>query len=296
MGGGTADALSALADVAGDLACPVCARPLAFVDGSPAVLLCGAGHAFDVARQGHVVLLRGGTRLRPDTAEMVAARERVLSSGAYGVVSAALADVVASHGPPSGPDGLVVDLGAGTGHHTAVVLDATPTRTGVALELSVPALRRAARAHPRLAAVGADLTRPLPLRDASVGAAVALFAPLPTTDELARVCAPGARLVVVTPEPDHLVALRSRLDLLDVPAGKPDRLAERLSPGFAPVDRAHVRTEVTWSAGQATDVVAMGPNAWHPAPARDDLLRTWAERGETVDDVVAVTVSTLVRR
>lgn len=293
MGGGTADALSALAAVVGALACPVCGDGLVLVDGAPRSLRCPAGHAFDVARQGHVVLLHGATRLRADTADMVAARERVLGSGAYHPVTAAVVDAVRAAAPPGG---LVVDLGAGTGHHTAALLEALPDRHGVALELSVPALRRVVRAHPRLAAVGVDVTRSLPLLDATAGAVLAVFAPLPDVAELARVCAPGALLAVVTPEPSHLGALRSRLDLLDVPGGKPDRLDARLAPGFEPVARTGVAAPVVWSAEQAADVVAMGPNAWHPSAEREATVRSWSEQGETVDDVVAVTVSVLRRR
>ncbi|WP_336923453.1 putative RNA methyltransferase [Aquipuribacter sp. SD81] len=275
------------------LACPVCGASLALVEGTPRALRCADGHSFDVARQGHVVLLSGGTRLRADTTDMVAARARVLGSGAYDPVTATVRDALVAAAPPAG---LLLDLGAGTGHHTAAVLDALPGRDGVALELSVPALRRAARAHTRLAAVGADLTRPLPLRGGVAGAVLALFAPLPTVEELARVCAPGAVVVVVTPEPGHLATLRTRLDLLDVPAGKPDRLADRLGTGFGPVACVGVEARVRWTAEQAGDVVAMGPNAWHPSAARTASLAAMAEHAETTEDTVAVTVSSFVRR
>jgi 23S rRNA (guanine745-N1)-methyltransferase len=300
VGRGTADPLTgrrlppALRAALLALRCPVCAGALGAEepDDGPARLVCRSGHAVDVARQGHVVLVRGGTRLRADTPDMVAARERVLGSGAYDPVTRAVADVLLD---ADAPDGLLVDLGAGTGHHTAAVLDALADRDGVALELSVPALRRAARAHPRLAAVGADLTRPLPLADATVGVVLALFAPLPAVEELARVSLPGTVLVVVTPEPSHLAALRTALDLLDVPAGKPDRLLERLRPTFEPVTRVAVEESVVWTAEQAADVVAMGPNAWHPSADREAVLTSWAERRQRMDDVVAVTVSVLRR-
>ena len=68
------------------------------------------------------------------------------------------------------PDGCVLDLGAGTGWYLARVLDRLPGRSGLALDLSRHALRRAARAHARIGAVAADAWGPLPVRDAAVGA------------------------------------------------------------------------------------------------------------------------------
>ncbi|WP_380164084.1 rRNA (guanine-N1)-methyltransferase [Jannaschia sp. R86511] len=291
------------------LRCPVCAGTVDLLAPGvgPRVLACGAGHRFDVARQGHVVLLSGGTKLRADTADMVAARGRVLGSGAFDAVTDALvtALVPVPEGSREGADdgsgrdgagaGLIVDLGAGPGTYAAALLDALPHHLGLALELSTPALRVAARTHPRLAAVGTDLSRSLPLMDAAVdrdGALVAVFAPLPTADELRRVTRPGARLVVVTPTPDHLAALRSRLDLLDVPAGKPDRLSARLGDAWTPAGRTEIASAVAFTPAQAADVVAMGPNAWHADDTRRAAL---AALPDHLDDTVAVTVSTFTR-
>lgn len=293
--------LSALARVATRLRCPVCAgSPMTLQGAAPAVLGCPAGHRYDVARQGHVVLLRTATRLRADTAAMVAARDRVLASGAYAPLTAAVltavrgGDVTAVPQPSGSPtDGLVVDLAGGTGGHTAAVLDALPGRDGVVLELSVPALRRAARAHPRLAAVGADLTRPLPIVDAVADIVLAVFAPLPPVDELGRIAARDARLVVVTPTPDHLAGLRDRLRLLDLPAGKADRLEARLDPGWYGTGRQDVSARMLLTRELATDVVAMGPNAWHSDQRSPEAT---AALPDVVEDTLAVTVSTFRRR
>ncbi len=281
--------------------CPVCRDVLSILPGhSPdgrtgaGVLGCGTGHRFDVARQGQVVLVSGGSKLRADTTDMVAARVRVLASGALDVVRDALLAAAASL-TEAGEDGLVVDLGAGTGAYTAAVLDVLPRHHGLALELSTPALRVAAQAHPRLAAVGADLTRPLPLADGAVGAGsavVAVFAPLPAADELRRVTRAGAGLVVVTPTPAHLAGLRGRLGLLDVPAGKPERVQARLGPTWAPTGRTDVSATTVLDRERAVDVVAMGPNAWHT----DDRLRAaLSDLPGTVQDTVAVTVSAFRR-
>ncbi len=260
------------------------------------MLGCPAGHRFDVARQGHVVLVPGGSRLRADTADMVAARLRVHASGAFDGVRDALV-LAAGPGagePDGGPvDGLVADLGAGPGTWAAALLDAFPDRHGVALELSVPALRAAARAHDRLAAVGADLTRP-----AAAGGRLRLCRPgRVRAAARGRGAAPGrragARLVVVTPTTEHLAVLRDRLGLLDVPAGKPDRLDGRLAPGWEPVGRTTSVRTVALGRDLVGDVVGMGPNAWH-TDAR--LRAALAALPDEVEDTVAVTVSSYRRR
>ncbi len=329
MGGRAADRLSALADVVDRLRCPVCGGPVELgpppvggatdvpgaspvgagpaapgpspVPGRPRVLACPAGHRFDVARQGHVVLVPGGSRLRADTSDMVAARVRVHASGAFDAVRSAVLDALGSRptvpaGPSVSPDPLVLDVGAGPGTWAAAVLDACPEHRGLALELSGPALRTAARRHGRLAAVGADLTRPLPLVDDAVAAAgvvLAVFAPLPTEGELRRVTAPGSTLLVVTPTPAHLSTLRGRLPLLGVPAGKPERLASRLSGGWDLTERQDAVRRVRLSRALATDVVAMGPNAWH---LDDGLRAALAHLPDEIVETVAVTVSRFERR
>src|SRR5690606_40845408 len=208
-----------LLDVVHLLRCPVCGRQLAARGRS---LRCGGGHSFDIARHGYVTLLRGrgrGKGLPGDSSTMVAAREAFLAAGHYRW----LAEAVAAR---AGGD-VVVDAGAGTGYYLAAVLERTPG-LGIAIDSSAYALRRAARAHPAIGAVRADLWRDLPLGDGVADVVLNVFAPRHAA-EFARVHRRGGRLVTVTPEPRHLVELVSRLDLLSVDAEQERRLAE--SPG-----------------------------------------------------------------
>ncbi|WP_344140598.1 putative RNA methyltransferase, partial [Luedemannella flava] len=105
-----------LAQILPDLRCPVCAGPLAAAEKA---VRCARGHSFDVARQGYLNLLAGRAP-GGDDASQLAARADLLDSGAFDFLSAALA----AHARDGGADGLVVDVGAGTGHHLAAVLDA----------------------------------------------------------------------------------------------------------------------------------------------------------------------------
>jgi 23S rRNA (guanine745-N1)-methyltransferase len=239
---------------------------------------------FDVARQGYVNLLAAKAPVTGDSAAMVAARDEFLSAGHYAPIVAAT--VAAGAG-----EGCVLDLGAGTGHYLAAVLDASPDRVGIALELAKPALRRAARAHPRLGAVGADTWQRLPVRDGVISLALNVFAPR-NAAELDRVLAPDGRLVVVSPTSAHLGELVSALDLLTVGEDKAARVSASL-PGFA-VSTQDV-CEFTMSLGheEVLALVGMGPSAWHVDA--DALRARVAALPVPVRVTASVTVTSYVR-
>lgn len=243
-----------LEDVVEYLACPVCAGALDLHDR---VLRCALGHGFDVARQGYVSLLTGsrvpGTA---DSADMVAAREAFLGAGHY----APLAEAIAGACLPRAK--VVADAGAGTGHYLARALDELPGAAGVALDISKHAIRRAARAHPRLGAVVADVWRPLPLRDGTIDVLLNVFAPR-NGAEFARVLNGDGELVVVTPTSRHLVPLVEWLGLLSVDESKERRMAESLSEHFVEVDRSTHTFQMALGHQAVGAVVGMGPSAWH---------------------------------
>ncbi|MFI5528669.1 putative RNA methyltransferase [Kitasatospora sp. NPDC051853] len=245
-----------LQDIEQYLACPHCARPLV-LDGR--TLRCASGHGFDQAKQGYVSLLAGDAHTGTgDTAEMVAARTAFLSAGHYRPIADALAGAAAAEGPV---EGLVADLGAGTGHYLAHVLERAGG-VGAALDISKYALRRAAKAHPRIGALVCDAWRPLPLQDHSAELLLNVFAPR-NGPEMRRVLRPGGRLLLVTPTSRHLRELVAALGLLSVDEEKERRTEEKLSPWFTHTDRTEVEFTLRLGRAEAEAVVAMGPNAWH---------------------------------
>jgi 23S rRNA (guanine745-N1)-methyltransferase len=215
---------------------------------------------------------------------MVAARDRFLAAGHYAPLTRLLTAAAAAAGP-----GAVLDVGAGTGHHLAAVLDALPDRVGVALDLSRYAARRAARAHPRAGAVVADAWRALPVRTGVAGLVLDVFAPR-NGAETARVLGPGGTLLVVTPAADHLAELVAALGLLTVDERKDARLAGSLEPHLGPMDRAEHRWVLTLPRADAVAAAAMGPSAHHLDAA--DL----ADRAGALPDPVRVTASVVLTR
>ncbi|MFD6680859.1 putative RNA methyltransferase [Micromonospora parva] len=302
--------------------CPVCGEPLQQATDTRA-LRCPRRHSFDIARQGYVNLLTGRAPHVGDTFDMVAARADFQAAGHYDVISAALAaaatDAVGRLGAPDTPHPapnpptlcsakdataevrvaptpdfgaypLVVDAGAGTGRYLGAVLAALPDAVGLALDVSKPALRRAARAHPRAAAALADTWQRLPLADASTGVLLNVFAPR-NGPEFHRVLDPAGTLLVVTPDTDHLAELVDALDLLRVDPDKADRVAGSLGGHFTPVTSTLHRAELALTRPEVATVVGMGPSAWHTDP--EALATRLAALPEPVRVTVAVRLDVL---
>lgn len=274
-----------LAAVADRLRCPHCAAAMTCDDRT---LACAEGHRFDRARGGGVTLLGPGAQLPPgDTDAMLAARDAFLGAGHY----AQLTDAIAA-ACPTAEHACLVDVGAGTGHHTAGVLDARPDWNGIALDASRTATRRAARAHPRLAAVACDATAPLPLRDGAADVLLSVFSPR-NAAEFARVLAPGGVLVVASAAEDHLAEAVGPLGLIGVQPEKRARLHERLGPELVPVALRRVRVALSLDHPALTQLAAMGPTAFHATP--EELAARVAAVPEPFPVTAVVTVETFAR-
>lgn len=260
------------------LVCPLCREPLKHQTGA---VHCPSGHAYDVARQGYLNLSGGPPPANADTAAMVSARADFLGNGHFDAIAEAVVDAV-PHDART-----ILDCGAGTGYYAKRVLDASADRRALALDISVPAIRRAARAHDRMAAVVADAWRPLPVADAVIDVIVSIFAPR-NPAEFHRVLVSGGLLITVVPAPEHLIELRELLGLLEVQPAKADHLAASLGGHFRADSEDQITVRQSWSAGTARTAVLMGPNAFHIPPVELD------QRLARLDWPLDVTVSCLI--
>lgn len=260
------------------LACPVCGRPLSARAGGAG---CPRGHHFDSARSGYLNLTPGRASGRVgDSADMVRAREAFLAAGHFEPIAAALA--------AAAPRATVVaEIGCGTGWYLQRVAAAAGAQVAIGLDLSKPAVDRAAKSLPDLRFAVADVQERVPLRDGAAGLVLSVFAPRPAA-ELARVTAAGATFLTAFANEDHLAALRDRAGLIGVHAGKLERLRAALVPAFEAGGNASVRRPITLTPADAAALVAMGPAARHGASA--------AGIEAPVEDVLSVTVASFVRR
>ena len=263
------------------LRCPVCRQPLERVDRT---LRCPLRHSFDMAKQGYADLTAGRMPHVGDTAAMIADRDAFLTAGHYDFIADALAaatapgfsaDAPATEAEPgsvvdaptagSGP-GFVIDAGTGTGHYLFRVLDALPGATSLGLDVSKPALRRAARAHPRAAAVLTDLWRPLPIADGVADVVLNVFSPR-NGPEFHRVLRPDGLLLVVTPAADHLRELIESYRLIRVDPDKADRVGRSLGGLFTVAGTRTHRTRLRLAGGDLRALIGMTPSARHVDPA-----------------------------
>ena len=125
----------------------------------------------------------------------------------------------------------------------------------MAIDASAYAARRAARAHPRAAAVVADAWRRLPLLDDSVAVALVVFAPRAGA-EIARVLAPGGTVVAVATARHHLAELAAPLGLLTVDPRKEERLRDALGPELERVGQRELEWTMELDRGR--------PGLWRP--------------------------------
>ncbi|HSH05048.1 MAG TPA: methyltransferase, partial [Anaerolineae bacterium] len=140
--------------------CPHCQSPLTLTNKT---YHCPQNHRFDQARQGYVNLTLGHKKRKfpGDSPSMLDARAQFLTAGHYNH----LIPHLINHLPPhlTTPH-LILDAGCGEGHYLRQIeTHLGPHLTYVGLDLSVPALKRAARQQPTAHFAITDLHAPLPL-------------------------------------------------------------------------------------------------------------------------------------
>ncbi|HCF62336.1 MAG TPA: hypothetical protein DFS52_30635 [Myxococcales bacterium] len=133
---------------------------------------------------------------------------------------------------------------------------------GLALDLSKYAARRAARAHPRMGAVVADVTEALPLATGCAALVLSVFAPRHAS-EIHRVLGEGASLLVASPGARHLQELIEPLGLLKVEPEKQTRLRSQLEPLFVPEQETALELALRLSRSEVLSLASMGPSARH---------------------------------
>ena len=219
--------------------CPVCGAPLRREERA---YRCGAGHSFDLAREGYVHLLpanRKHSAMPGDDKGMAAARRAFLDKGYYAPLREALCDLSRSL---TGYAPRVLDCGCGEGYYTAGICDSlvkagkVPQMAGTDISKSI--LRLAAK---RTAAVEFAVASSyhLPVADSGIDLLINCFSPL-ALEEFRRVLAVGGHFLYVVPSADHLWGLKQVL--YDRPY--PNEVKKTPYEGFRYVTIRHVETAI----------------------------------------------------
>jgi 23S rRNA (guanine745-N1)-methyltransferase len=236
------------------------------------VYRCANGHCFDVARQGYVNLLspsRRHSRAPGDNREMVLARRRVLDSGRYLPVAGQVNAAVLAALPNSTrlESATILDAGAGEGYYLAQLVAALsgsatagqPHYYGV--DVSRFGMQYATHRTKSVTWLVASVVD-LPLAGASLDVVVSIFAPL-APEEFRRVLQPDGALIVATPGPDHLRALREMLYPTLRPH-RPEASLREIAPFFVLATEQAVQYEAELATPALVgDMLTMTPFGWN---------------------------------
>jgi 23S rRNA (guanine745-N1)-methyltransferase len=232
------------------LTCPLCRGALAPAGKS---YRCEKGHSFDLAKEGYLSLLHGRQKGdgRGDSKAMMAARDRVHQAGVFDPLLKAL-DAL----PLPQSIGSLLDLGCGEGFFLGHLVRSRSIATSYGLDLSVDAVKLAAKTLKQSLILRADLLQPLPFADGSLDLVQSIFAPRPLP-EIKRVLRPGGCALFVYPETDHWQEIRAFLPLAKI--GE-DKLPATDLAGFTAIVSTPVRAPCDLNHAQLIDLVEMSPS------------------------------------
>jgi 23S rRNA (guanine745-N1)-methyltransferase len=260
------EALSVVEDV---LRCPHCAASIEIDAG---VAKCEAGHSFDIARQGYVNFLTSQTFIKnADTAAMVEARQKMHARPFFQNLAHQIAQVCDGlcRGMPSP---VIVEPGGGTGFYSRAATQVVSSAVAVSFDISVHAAKVCARQSNRIAAVVADVWQPWPIGENSADIVLSVFSPR-NIEETKRVVRAGGTLIVVAPEVNHLVELRTKFNALGIERDKSEKIAKSLK-NFTNIHQfVHESSELLNGSVQC-DSLLSGPNGHHISAEDMELLRT----------------------
>jgi SAM-dependent methyltransferase len=270
------------------LTCPICTTQLAQSNNA---LVCSNAHAFDIAREGYVNLLR--KQLPGDTKEMLVARRSFLERGSYQPLSDRLNQIASTYLAASTSPTNILDAGCGEGYYLGRLQQFLADRPlqCVGLDISKEAIRLAARRYKQACFVVANLKERLVLADGALHMILNIFAPR-NPIEFARVLVPGGLLLIAIPAPEHLSQLRSALHLLNIEEHKQEKISEQFAADFDLVSASNLSYTLHLKHDEIVQAVMMTPNYWHLSAEQ----RVTMEDMESVETTAAFTYLLFRRR
>jgi 23S rRNA (guanine745-N1)-methyltransferase len=240
------------------LMCPVCREQLRLNEGT---WRCDNQHSYDVAKQGYVnlhVVQHKHSKNPGDTPESVQARRAFLSAGHYAPLQQAVVQKIRELRIEN-----LLDIGCGEGYYTDAMQQEVLQCIGV--DIAKNAIQVAAKLNKEITwVVGTGAT--LPVLDESIDLCASLFSPIPK-QEILRVLKPKSYLMVVTPAPQHLYAMREAL-FEEVKPHEPQKFVEQLQDAFDLVSEQIVEAPMNLPQADLKNLIAMTPYAYKAKPER----------------------------
>ena len=244
------------------LMCPVCHEALKLTERT---WRCENNHSYDVAKQGYVnlhVVQHKHSKNPGDTPESVQARRAFLSAGHYAPLQQAVVNIIRDLRIEN-----LLDIGCGEGYYTNAMQAEVLQCVGV--DIAKNAVQVAAKLNKDVTwVVGTGAT--LPVIDQSIDLCTSLFSPIPK-DEILRVLKPEGYLIVVTPAPEHLYAMREAL-FEEVKPHEPNKFVEQLAAEFDLIHEQVVKAEMFLPQQDLKNLIAMTPYAYKVKAERREAL------------------------
>lgn len=251
------------------LMCPVCKTKLLLKEKT---WRCEQGHSYDQAKQGYVnlhVVQHKHSKNPGDTPESVAARRQFLASGAYQKLQQKIVEVVSTLSAIR-----AMDIGCGEGYYTQAMANEIPHLIGV--DIAKNAVQIAAKQDVQKQVtwvVGTGAV--LPVLDESLQLCTSFFSPLPKS-EMLRTLEAGGYVLMATPAPQHLYAMREAL-FDDVKPHESEKFIAQLAPEFDLVADDLIEADLVLDQQQLRDLIAMTPYAYKAKPEKRKRLEEHTE-------------------
>ena len=251
------------------LMCPVCRKALVLNDKT---WRCESNHSYDVAKQGYVnlhVVQHKHSKNPGDTPESVQARRDFLNAGFYAPLQKAVVKKIHELKIEN-----LLDIGCGEGYYTnAMQAEAIQT---VGVDIAKNAVQIAAKLNKDMTwVVGTGAV--LPILDHTINLCTSLFSPIPE-QEILRVLKTDGYLMVVTPAPQHLYAMREAL-FEEVNPHEPHKFVEQLKDHFELVEDLVIDAPFELNQQDLKNLIAMTPYAYKAKPE----LRTALEEKKSFE-------------
>lgn len=259
------------------LVCPICHTPLQLIQKS---YQCQNHHNYDIAKEGYVnlhVAQHKNSHTAGDTATSIQARRRFLSAGFYEPLRQTIGEIVDELSPK-----ILLDIGCGEGYYTSRLAQNTQV---VGLDIAKPAIITASKTY-KNTDISKNITwvvgtgAMLPIADGSIDVCTSFFSPL-LKSQLSNVLKHHGHLLVATPAPRHLYAMREQL-FDKVNLHNPNKFVDQLAPEFVLVKEWQIDAPMTLDKQSLSDLIDMTPYTYKAKLDKKTTLKS-----QTSLDVVA---------